>query len=42
MTSDISTHYEKAKSELKATHDSMVQKIKEDLANSRRKAMSKI
>jgi hypothetical protein len=39
---DISNHFEKSKEELKAEHDSMVQKIKEEVAASKRKALSKV
>jgi hypothetical protein len=39
---DISNHVEKSKAELKAEHDSMVQKIKEEVAASKRKALSKV
>lgn len=40
MTDDISSHFEKAKAELKAERDSMAQKIKEEVAQSKRKALS--
>jgi len=39
---DITNHFEKSKGELKAEHDSMVQKIKEEVAASKRKALSKV
>lgn len=39
---DISRYFEKSTAELKATHDSMIQKIKEDIAVSKRKALSKV
>ena len=39
---DISNHFEKSKEELKAEHDSMVQKIKEEVVASKRKALSKV
>ena len=39
---DISNHFEKSKAELKAEHDSMVQKVKDDVSASRRKALSKV
>ena len=42
MTDDISGYFEKAKAELKSEHDSMVQKIKEEINASRRKTLSKI
>ncbi|HEX6067820.1 MAG TPA: hypothetical protein VFZ05_03380 [Nitrososphaera sp.] len=44
--SDISNHFEKAKAELKAElkaeRDSMAQKVKDDVAQSKRKALSKV
>ncbi len=39
---DITNHFEKSKAELKAEHDSMVQKIKEEVGTSKRKALSKV
>ena len=42
MTNDISAYFEKAKSQLKSEHDSMVQKIKEEVAAGNRKALSKV
>lgn len=42
MTEEISSYFEKAKAELKAEHDSRVEKIKGDIAASKRKALSKI
>jgi hypothetical protein len=42
MTEEISSYFEKAKAELKAEHESMVEKIKDDIAASKRKALSKI
>lgn len=42
MTDSISGHVEKAKSELKNEHDSMVQKIKEEVSANKRKALSKV
>ncbi len=42
MTDDISGYFEKAKAQLKSEHDSMVQKIKEEINASRRKTLSKI
>jgi len=42
MTDDISGYFEKAKTQLKSEHDSMVQKIKEEINASRRKTLSKI
>lgn len=42
MTVEISSYFEKAKAELKAEHDSMGEKIKGDIAASKRKALSKI
>lgn len=41
-TVDISAHFEKAKARLSDEHDSMVQKIKEEVNASRRKALSKV
>jgi hypothetical protein len=43
MTSDATTsdYFEKSKEQLKAEHDSMVQEIKDNIAASKRKAMSK-
>jgi hypothetical protein len=42
MTDDISGHFEKAKAQLKAEHDSMTQRIKEGVGASKRKALSKV
>jgi hypothetical protein len=42
MTEEISSYFEKAKTQLKGEHDSMVEKIKDDIAASKRKALSKI
>ncbi|HEV8405860.1 MAG TPA: hypothetical protein VGQ13_08140 [Nitrososphaera sp.] len=42
MTDDISGYFEKAKAQLKSEHDSMVQKIKEEINASRRKTLSKV
>jgi hypothetical protein len=44
MTDDIiiASHFEKARARLKVEHDSMVQKIKEELQNSKKKTLSKI
>ena len=42
MTEEISSYFEKAKTQLKAEHDSMVEKIKNDISVSKRKALSKI
>jgi hypothetical protein len=43
MTVDAATsdYFEKAKAELKAERDSMIQKVKEELAASKRKALSR-
>ena len=38
----ISGYFERAKAQLKAEHDSMAQKVKEDVAASKRKALGKI
>ena len=38
---DISSHFEKAKAQLKAEHDSMTQRLKEEMAASKRKALTK-
>jgi hypothetical protein len=37
----ISSYYEKAKVQLKADRDSIVQKIKDDISAAKRKAISK-
>lgn len=42
MTDDISIYFEKAKEQLKSEHDSMVQKIKEEVNAGKRKALSKV
>jgi hypothetical protein len=42
MTDDISGYFEKAKAQLKSEHESMAQKIKEEVAASKRKALSKV
>jgi hypothetical protein len=42
MTDDISGYFEKAKVQLKSEHDSMVQRIKEEVSASKRKALSKV
>ena len=42
MTEEISSYFEKAKTQLKAEHSSMVEKIKGDVVASKRKALSKI
>jgi hypothetical protein len=42
MTDDISGHFEKAKAQLKSEHESMIQKIKEEVAAGKRKALSKV
>ncbi|HEV8386141.1 MAG TPA: hypothetical protein VGQ03_00820 [Nitrososphaera sp.] len=42
MTSDISKHIEKAGSQLKDEHDSMVQNIKEEISSAKKKALSKV
>jgi hypothetical protein len=43
MTQDIlSSHFEKARAVLKSEHDSMVQKIKEEISKSKQRALSKI
>jgi hypothetical protein len=43
MTDDIIANYfDKARTVLKTEHDSMVQKVKEDISQSKKKAMSKI
>ena len=41
-TADISSHFEKAKAELQAERDSMAQKVKEEIAQSKRKALTKV
>jgi hypothetical protein len=42
MTDEISSYFEKAKAQLKAEHDSMMKKIKDDIVAIKRKALSKI
>ena len=42
MTEETSSHFEKAKAKLKSEHDSMVQRIKEEIDASKRKALSKV
>jgi hypothetical protein len=42
MTGDVSVYFEKAKTQLESEHDSMMQKIKEEVAASKRKALSKV
>jgi hypothetical protein len=42
VTEEISSYFEKAKTQLKTEHDSMVQKIRENIAESKRKTLSKI
>jgi hypothetical protein len=42
MTEEISNYFGRANAQLKIEHDSMVQKIKDDIAASKRKALSKI
>jgi hypothetical protein len=42
MTEEISNYFEKAKAQLKSEHDSMVQRIKEEIDASKRKALSKV
>ena len=42
MTEEISSYFEKAETQLKAEHNSMIEKIKDDIAASKRKALSKI
>ncbi len=42
MTEEFSSDFEKAKTQLKAEHDSMVEKIRDNIAASKRKALSKI
>lgn len=42
MTEEISSFFGKANAQLKAEHNSMVEKIKDDIAASKRKALSKI
>jgi hypothetical protein len=39
---DISSQFEKARAELQAERDSMAQKVKEEIAQSKRKALSKV
>ena len=42
MTDDISSYFEKAKAQLKTEHDSMVEKIRNNIAESKRKTLSKV
>jgi hypothetical protein len=42
MTDDISGYFEKAMGQLKSEHDSMLQKIKEEVEASKRKVLSKV
>jgi hypothetical protein len=42
MSDNISNHFEKAKAQLKSERDSLEQKVKEDIAQSKRKALSKV
>jgi hypothetical protein len=42
MTDEISGYFEKAKAQLKSEHDSMVQKIKEEIDATKREALSKV
>lgn len=41
MTDSTSDYFERAKAELKSERDSMVQKVKEEVDASKRKALSK-
>jgi hypothetical protein len=40
--SDISNQFEKARAQLKSERDSMAQKVKDEIAQSKRKALSKV
>lgn len=40
--SDISNQFEKAKTQLKTERDSMAQKVKDEIAESKRKALSRV
>ena len=42
MKDEISNYLEKAKAQLKAEHDSMINKIKDDIVANKHKALSKI
>jgi hypothetical protein len=42
MTDEISSYFEKAKAQLKSEHDLLLEKIRDDVAASKRKALSKI
>jgi hypothetical protein len=42
MTDEISRYFEEAKARLKAEHDSMMQKLREDIAASKRNVLSKV
>jgi len=43
MTQDmISSHFEKARAMLKSEHDLMIQKVKEEISQSKQRTLSKI
>jgi len=42
MTEEFSSYFEKAKAKLKKEHDSMVENIRDNIAASKRNALSKI
>jgi hypothetical protein len=41
-TDEISGYFEKAKTQLKSEYDSMIEKIKDEILASKRKALSKV
>lgn len=41
-SSNVSERFEKAKSDLASERDSMIQKIKDDIAQSKRKALARV
>ncbi len=41
-SNNVSERFEKAKSDLAAERDSMIQKIKDDIAQSKRKALARV
>jgi hypothetical protein len=42
MTEEISSYFEKAKTQLKIEHDSMVEKVRDNISESKRKTLSKV
>jgi F0F1-type ATP synthase membrane subunit b/b' len=39
---EISSHIEKARSQIKTERDSLVQQVKDEISNQKRKALSKV